>query len=556
MALIGIDLGTTHSLIAYYKDGKAHLIPNVHGSYLTPSVVSVEEDGNVLVGEAARERFITHPENSVHAFKRVIGTNKEWSAGKRKFRPEELSALVLRSLKQDAESFLNEPVVEAVISVPAYFNDIQRNATKQAAAIAGLQVTRLINEPTAAALIYGLNDSEDDKKYLVLDLGGGTFDVTILEYFNGVFEVHASAGDNHLGGEDFTQVIVDWIKQECIDKKIEPISHVMAYKLAEAAKKQLTKSNTVEIQLNENTAVQFNQTLFEKIANSLINRIREPIIRVMQDTDLNPNDFHDIVLIGGSTRMPVMHQFVTKLFKRFPRQTENPDHVVALGAAIQAGLIARHEELNEIVMTDVMPYSMGIATHNESEPENHLFTPIIERNQTVPISKEERFTPITDKQNEVELKIYQGESRFAVNNIYLGELSSPMPKDPKLRYVDVRFTYDVNGLLEVLAQNGSGTHQRLVIRQTEGRMSDEEVDDAFKKLAELKIHPRDKAVNKALTIRMDRLYEQFVGERRQQIGEWIDTFNKTLASQDEKHIAADASALQKLLDEIENRDWF
>jgi molecular chaperone HscC len=556
MALIGIDLGTTHSLIAYYKDGKANLIPNVHGSFLTPSVVSVEKDGNILVGESARERFISHPDNSVHAFKRMMGTAREWQSGKRKFRPEELSALVLRSLKQDAENFLGETVSEAVISVPAYFNDIQRNATKQAAAIAGLQVTRLINEPTAAALIYGLNDSEDDKKYLVLDLGGGTFDVTILEYFSGVFEVHASAGDNHLGGEDFTQVIIDWINQECVSKKLECPSNVMAYKLAEAAKKQLSKSSAVEIPVSDKDVLLFDQAQFEKIANSLINRIREPIIRVMQDTELTPADFNDIVLIGGSTRMPVIHQFVTKLFKRFPRQTENPDHVVALGAAIQAGLIARHEELNEVVMTDVMPYSMGIATHNESEPDNHIFTPIIERNQTVPVSKEERFSPITDKQSEVELKIYQGESRFAANNLYLGELSSPMPQDLKKRYVDVRFTYDVNGLLEVIATTGDGSHQRLVIQQTEGRMSDQEVDEAFKKLAELKIHPREKAVNKALTIRLDRLYEQAIGERREQIGEWISTFNKTLATQDEKRIAADVKALQKILDEIENRDWF
>ena len=556
MALIGIDLGTTHSLIAYYKDGKPTLIPNVHGSFLTPSVVSIEDDANILVGEAARERFITHPDNSVHAFKRMMGTAKEWQSGKRKFRPEELSALVLRSLKQDAENFLGEPVTEAVISVPAYFNDIQRNATKQAAAIAGLQVTRLINEPTAAALVYGLNDSEEDKKYLVLDLGGGTFDVTILEYFSGVFEVHASAGDNHLGGEDFTQVIVDWIKQECVDKKIEPISNITAYKLAEAAKKQLTKSNAVEIPIADNVALTLDQPTFEKIANSLINRIREPIIRVMQDTDLSPDDFHDIVLIGGSTRMPVMHQFVTKLFKRFPRQTENPDHVVALGAAIQAGLVARDEALNEIVMTDVMPYSMGIATHNESEPDNNLFSPIIERNLTVPISKEQRFSPITEKQTVVELKIYQGESRFANNNLLLGELSSPMPSDPKLRYVDVRFTYDVNGLLEVIAQTGNGTNQRMVIHQTEGRMSDAEVDEAFKNLSALKIHPRDKAVNKALTIRLDRLYEQSVGEKREQISEWIDTFNATLASQDNKRISADAKVLQELLDEIENRDWF
>ncbi|HEX5636193.1 MAG TPA: Hsp70 family protein, partial [Gammaproteobacteria bacterium] len=390
----------------------------------------------------------------------------------------------------------------------------------------------------------------------VLDLGGGTFDVTILEYFSGVFEVHASAGDNHLGGEDFTQVIIDWINQECASKKLECPSNVMAYKLAEAAKKQLSKSNAVEIPVSDKDVLLFDQAQFEKIANSLINRIREPIIRVMQDTELTPADFNDIVLIGGSTRMPVIHQFVTKLFKRFPRQTENPDHVVALGAAIQAGLIARHEELNEVVMTDVMPYSMGIATHNESEPDNHIFTPIIERNQTVPVSKEERFSPITDKQSEVELKIYQGESRFAANNLYLGELSSPMPQDLKKRYVDVRFTYDVNGLLEVIATTGDGSHQRLVIQQTEGRMSDQEVDEAFKKLAELKIHPREKAVNKALTIRLDRLYEQAIGERREQIGEWISTFNKTLATQDEKRIAADVKALQKILDEIENRDWF
>lgn len=556
MALIGIDLGTTHSLIAYYKDGKADLIPNVHGHYLTPSVVSVEDDGNILVGAAARERLITHPDNTIHAFKRLMGTAKEWKSGQRKFRPEELSALILRSLKHDAENFLAEPIQEAVISVPAYFNDIQRNATKQAATIAGLNVTRLINEPTAAALVYGLNDQEEDKKYLVLDLGGGTFDVTILEYFSGVFEVHASAGNNYLGGEDFTQAIVEWIKRENAQHKMPPVGNALAYQLAEAAKKQLSKSNGVAIKVSENLTLQLEQSQFEKLTNTLINQMRDPIIRVMQDTELTPQDFHDIVLIGGSTRMPIVHQFVTKLFKRFPRQSENPDHVVALGAAIQAGLLARHKGLEEVIMTDVMPYSMGVNVHNESEPGNDLFSPIIERNQTVPISREERFVPVTEKQNRIELQIYQGESRFVANNLLLGKLELPLSKQGNQRFVDVRFTYDVNGLLEVIAQTGGGDTQRTVIQQLAGRMSEQEVEAALQKLSELKIHPREKSINKALSVRLDRLYEQALGERRTQIAEWIDLFNKTLATQDERKIAAEAKTLEKLLDEIENRDWF
>lgn len=556
MPLIGIDLGTTHSLISYFVEGKPQLIPNVHGSYLTPSVISVEKDGNVLVGAPARERLISHPEESVHAFKRMMGTAKEWQCGKFKFRPEELSALILKSLKQDAEKHLGETVSEAVISVPAYFNDIQRNATKQAATLAGLQVTRLINEPTAAALVYGLNDSEDDKKYLVLDLGGGTYDVTVLEYFNGVFEVHASAGDNHLGGEDFTGLIADWIKYECVKSNIPVPENSLVYQLAELTKKQLSRIQEVDIKINESTSLKFDQLLFDKIAGNLINRLREPIIRVLQDANLTPNDFHDIVLIGGSTRMPVFHQFVTRLFKRFPRQTENPDHVVVLGAAIQAAMIARDEYLQEVVMTDVMPYSMGVNTHNENQPGHDLFSPIIERNQTVPISREQRLVPVTQEQKEVVLKIYQGESRYVANNLFLGELNVPMPKNEDQRYVDVRFTYDVNGLLEVMALSGIGHTQRLVIQQRESKMSDEEVEAALKKLSELKIHPRDKAVNKSISARLERLYEQAIGENREQIALWIDAFDKTLATQDERKIAEDVKELQKILDNIENREWF
>lgn len=557
MACIGIDLGTTHSLLAIYEEGQARLIKNNIDELLTPSVVSVSSEGQLLIGAPARERLITNPSNSAHAFKRMMGTDKVFKLGKEKFRAEELSSLILKKLKEDAEAELGEAIVDAVISVPAYFNDVQRNSTKVAAELAGLNVLRLINEPTAASLVYGLQDKENEKHFLVLDLGGGTFDVTILELFEGVFEVHASAGDNHLGGEDFTDLIVKWLAEqpEVINcKLVSP----QLYVLAEGAKRSLSETDNVIIDLPNGEAVKLTQAVFEKIATPLLTRVRQPILKAINDANLTPSDFDEIVLVGGSTRMPLIRQFVTRLFGRFPQSRENPDHVVALGAAIQAGLLQRGEGLDEIVLTDVMPYSLGISVFNESMPDKDYFHPIIERNQTIPLSRVENFSTVNENQNVVEVKVYQGESRYAENNLLLDSFEIQFPKRKRHETFDVRFTYDNNGILEINAQSNteSDIQQSLVIQQRSGQMSDEEVREALKKIEHLKIHPRDDDKNKTLLERAERLYQQNIGEKREQIAQLIQYFDQMLASQDPHEIARACQEFEESLKAFEGKEWF
>lgn len=556
MPAIGIDLGTTNSLIAVYRNNKAELIPNVHGDYLTPSVVSVDKEGQLLTGRPARERLISHPGETAHAFKRLIGTNKTWKLGKSRLRSEELSSLILKSLKQDAENFLGETVTDVVISVPAYFNDIQRRATRSAAQLAGLNVIQLVNEPTAGAMVYGLNDTEDDKKYMILDLGGGTFDITLLEYFNEIFEVHASAGDNFLGGEDFTHLIAEWINNETKTRFNIKLTAEYIYQLAEQAKKSLSENNSHSIEIEKDKSLTITNELMDEICQPLLEKLRFPITTTLQDADLIPDDLDDIVLIGGSTRMPVFREFITRMFKRFPRQSENPDHVVAKGAAIIAGLLTQNESLREVVMTDVMPYSMGVGVYNESDSERDIFDPIIERNQTIPVSRENRYYPISDKQSAINLNIYQGESRYVENNLKLGTLRLNIPKKGDDRFVDVRFTYDASGILEVIAITGTGTEKRLVIEQTPGEMSKEEIEAALEKLNNIKIHPRNMDKYRAISSRAERLYEQSTGENRQALANFIQEFEILLQTQDIKKIEKHFEDFKQALDDYEHQEWF
>lgn len=555
MFAIGIDLGTTHSLIAAYQDGAANLIPNIHGEFLTPSVISADGD-QILIGAPARERLVSHPNVTVHAFKRFIGTDKKTKLGPHQFRAEELSALILGRLKEDAEVYLGRKVTEAVISVPAYFNDIQRYATQQAAELAGINVLRLVNEPTAASLVYGIHENEE-KKFLILDIGGGTFDVTILELFEGVFEVHASAGDNHLGGENFTEVILNWLaNMESI--KASNISKSELYALAETAKKQLSESDRAEINIRENVRIDIDTALFEDMCAPLIKRIRQPVISAVKDAGMTPTDFDEILLVGGSSRMPIFRQFVTRLFGRFPQARENPDYVVAKGAAIQAGLLKQGIGLEELVLTDVMPYSLGINVYNEGNPARDFFHPVIERNQTIPLSRIEDFSPISSEQTELEFGIYQGESRYAENNVKLGSLSMKFPRDQRNKTVGVRFSYDNNGILEVEAGLNSDTANKaeLVIQQRPGQMTPGQVSSALSKLEKLKIHPRDLSVNQTLLARAERMYEQGLADERHQVAEIIAYFEQALASQDLSRIAKARKEIQDMLDNMDQGNWF
>ena len=558
--LVGIDLGTTHSLIGQFTDAGPKLFANALGDFLTPSVVSVDATGTVYVGAAARERLSTDPDNTVAAFKRTMGTARETILAGKRFRPEELSALVLKSLIADAESCTGEKVTEAVISVPAYFSDAQRKATRSAGELAGINVERLINEPTAAALAYGLEARKDGSSFVVFDLGGGTFDVSILEMFDGVMEVHATAGDNYLGGEDFLEVL----ERACLnDLKIDPASISAAARgllraRLERAKVQLSSTNEVRVDVETATtsmAWSITEARFAELCQPLLARIRAPIERAMRDAKFSPDALEEIILVGGASRMPMVPRLVARMFGRLPLRHINPDQVIGLGAAVVAGMKARHENFKEVVLTDVCPYTLGVGV-SESDAQGRqidgIFSPIIERNSTVPVSKVQSYSPIMDFQTQLTLKIFQGESPRVVNNIALGELQMTLPKlKANENAVDVRFTYDVNGLLQVEALvKSSNKRYELVIQQNPGLLSDAEIRARLTELSALKVHPRDAQANTALITRAERLYSEFLSER-ELIKTHLTGFMAKLESQDLPIISRARMEFQAFLDSLE-----
>lgn len=558
--MIGIDLGTTNSLVSYWNEDKATIIPNALGDNLTPSVISLDDKGDILVGKPAKERLITHPDLSTAFFKRYIGSEKKFTLGQNTFRPEELSALVLKSLKMDAQQFLQKEVHEAVISVPAYFNDAQRKTTKAAGEIAGLDVKCLINEPTAAAIAYGLHEKKDFSTFIVLDLGGGTFDVSILEYFAGVMEVHASAGDTFLGGEDFTDALLKYcLVENKIDKAdLEKKTRHALRRLAELCKLALSHKAAAGI-VYKNRKMQIDWKIsreqFEDITKDLTQRMRIPIERAIRDSKLKLRDLDAVVLVGGATRMPVIRNMTGKMFGKIPYSTINPDEVVCHGAGIQAGLKTKQQVLKEVVLTDVCPYSLGIevARHGMSgQIENGYFLPIIERNSTVPLSRVERVTTIYDNQTTIQFDIFQGESRQTQNNIKLSEIKIVIPPAPAGEpKIDVRFTYDVNGILEVdVDVLNTDVTANLVIEENPGVLSDHQIAQCLKKVSALKIHPRDNMVNRTLLARGERLYEEALGEKRDYIARLMGAFEFVLERQDEREIARASRQLELELDEI------
>ncbi|HEX9061039.1 MAG TPA: molecular chaperone HscC [Clostridia bacterium] len=565
MTTIGIDLGTTNSLVAYWADNSPVIIPNVLGSNLTPSVVSVDENGEIYVGQIAKERIITHPHLTVSAFKRFMGTEKVFHLGNYSFTPEELSSFVIRSLKSDAEAFLNQEIKEAIISVPAYFNDSQRKATKRAAELAGLKVERLISEPTAAAISYGLHQEESDTKFLIFDLGGGTFDVSILELFEGVMEVKSIAGDNFLGGEDFKDALVSYFLDQnnidlaMLDFKIRSSIN----KQAEICKCELSKNNSAKMSINygdKAIEASIDREKYEKLVNPLLLRLRKPIERALNDASLSPSDLDAVILIGGATRMPVVRSVVSRMFGRLPFSNINPDEAVALGAAIQAALKERNKALDEIILTDVCPYTLGtnVAERMENDKfESGYFLPIIERNTPIPVSRVERLYTIANNQSKINIQIYQGESRRVENNIKLGELNIKVPPAPAGdQSIDIRYTYDINGILEVeVTTVKTGQKERMVIEKSPGSMTEKEIEERLKALSDIKIHPRERTENKLLLARGERLYEESLGEKREYISSILKKFESILSTQDDKRIKAAAKELKAILDEMERTEY-
>ncbi len=561
--MVGIDLGTTHSLIGQFGADGPRLFPNALGEWLTPSVVSVDDEGHVIVGQAARDRMVSHPNDSVAAFKRWMGTPRETRLGSRSFRPEELSALILRSLIADAEAATGEKVTEAVISVPAYFSDAQRKATRAAGELAGIRVERLINEPTAAALAYGLQEQSDGSRFAIFDLGGGTFDVSILELFDGVVEVHASAGDNFLGGEDFLDVLVQAF---CSDTGLVPEKLPMGElgqlrRRLELLKRSLGGPGQASVEMTlegQPRSWTIDEDRFARLCDPLIQRMRAPVERAMRDARLQPSQLSEIVLVGGASRMPLVARLVSRMFGRLPLRHVNPDQAIALGACIAAGLKARDQRLEEIILTDVCPYTLGTAVSRRDgngQVMGGLFSPIIHRNSTVPVSREETYYPLYDNQKVLNLDVYQGESPMVDRNIKLGEMMVALPpnRPASENGVRLRFTYDINGVLQAEATVlSTGEKHELILEQNPGLLSPEEIRARLAALQDIKIHPRDKQENIAVLARAERLYEEHL-QARDTVQQWIAQFRQSLETQDEHLIREHRGHFSTALDQLERQ---
>lgn len=557
--IVGIDLGTTNSLIAYFTENGPKIIPNRLGKTLTPSVVSVDGEGNVFVGETARERMSLYPDSVAQTFKRSMGTEREYVLSGRHFKPEELSSMVLRALKEDAEAFLGEEVTEAVISVPAYFDDKRRKATKRAGELAGLKVERMISEPTAAAVAYGLYDKNQDTRFLVFDLGGGTFDVSILELYHNILEVRAVAGDNYLGGEDFTAVMAKLFLQKAqlqLTGMTEK-EQVRLYRQAEKAKCAISDNTEVIMTFlyhEDNLEQRITYKEYEEACEDLLMKIREPVKKSLSDAGLKLSDIDEVLLIGGATRLSVVRDFLIRLFRKFPDTRMNPDETVALGAAVQAAMKERREEVREVILTDVCSFTLGtevVVEYEEGKFEDGRFCPIIERNTVIPASHTERLYTVRDNQTTVRVRVLQGESRFARNNLFLGELEIEVPKGPRgQESVDVTYTYDINSLLEVeVTVVSTGLSKKMIIKGQDNQMTDEEISRRMEELAYLKIQPRDYEENRLTLLRAERMYEEALGDRRRKLDHYITAFEAALKRGDHDEIMETREELNEILEE-------
>lgn len=547
---VGIDLGTTNSVVGIWQDDAVKLISDMEGNILVPSIVGLSEDNYILVGQAARDRLATHPHQTISEFKRFMGTDKTFRLGEEEYSSIELSAIVLKSLKEQAEQYLEEPVTEAVISVPAYFNNKQRQATQQAASLAGLEVERLINEPTAAALAYGLDNKDCEQTYLVLDLGGGTFDVSVIEVFNDIFEIHASAGDNHLGGNDFTTVIEEdlYRKTELMRGYLDDSAERNLWSLCDRLKCQLTTAPSGSFTFEhkgESYEYELSLEEYRTLCSDLIERTKFPINRAMSDADLKLNEIDGLIFVGGATRMPIFQQQISRVFSRIPQTQYNPDHAIAIGASIQAGMSARDIQLKDVIMTDVCPYTLGVEVNNSHGQAE--FMPIIERNATIPVSETRSVYTGHPKQEKVQIKVYQGEHYLPKDNVYLGTLEIELEPLNIIQELYLTYTYDLNGVLEVeVTKVASGEKFRTYLGESEESLSADELRDRFTRLNALKILPKDKLVNTAFKAKLERLFQENLGDKRAEVGEMLGLFMDVLETHDNHKI-------ERMIERIKNQ---
>lgn len=559
--IIGIDLGTTNSLVAYFDGERSRIIPNRLGKALTPSIVSVDENDNILVGETAKEYGLLHPNQVAQVFKRTMGTEQKYQLADKSYNAEELSAFVLKSLKEDAEVYLNEEVEEAVISVPAYFDDKRRKATKRAGELAGLKVDRIISEPTAAAIAYGLYEKRENTRFLVFDLGGGTFDVSILELFENILEVRAVAGDNYLGGEDFTRVIIDKF-YEVNDLSEVDFKERQILKIREEAEKLKREFDnetlaTMKVKIgNDYKELSLTYEEYEKLCEPLLDKLRKPLQRSLSDAHIKLADIDEVVLIGGATKLPIIQNFIVKLFRKFPDRSINPDEAVAIGAAIQAAMKERKEAVKEIILTDVCSFTLGTnvsVKKTAGQFESGHYLPIIERNTVIPTSRTERLYTCYDNQETINIEVLQGESRFADNNLLLGVLEVSVPKNlAGKECIDVTYTYDINSLLEVEVKViSTGKVKKQIIKGKENTMTKAEIENRMKELSYLKVQPREQEENKLLILKGERLYEESSGKYRSFIASALSEFEDVLKGCDRDKIAEARTKLKEELQAVE-----
>lgn len=560
MAIIGIDLGTTNSLVCVYMDGEVRLIPNVFGKTLTPSVVSVAEDGSIYVGAVAKERLITHPEATVASFKRYMGTDMVFELARQKFTPQELSAFVLRQLKEDAERFLGEEVTEAVVSVPAYFNDNQRYATKEAGELAGLKVERLINEPSAAALTASRLEGKEEGSFLVFDFGGGTLDVSVVDYFDNVIEIIAVNGDNHLGGDDFDEKIARHIcdQYQISYEGLSRGERASLLQCAENCKRELSvlKEVTYAFELQGEKKVTLDNVCLAKLGQDLFDRAGDVILRALNDSGRRMEDIEEVILVGGSSKMPVVSFFLQTAFGKQPHTAASPDEIVAMGAGIYAGIKERKEEIRDLVLTDTCPFTLGVSVVNYMDRENPIMSPVIERNSILPSSKRGVYSNAFAYQEFIAIKVYQGEAYYCKDNLYLGEVVLNIEKKKRgENRIEVCFTYDINGILLVEATDiGQGTKKQVVLTNSSMRMSEEELQKRLKELAAYKLAPAGDIRVKYALARGERLFAQAMGERRRGIAEVMGRLQEAVSTQNDQKIANCVREVEEIFDFLEGKN--